>query len=257
MQVNRIIVASVAKLTQTKLSLAAMFVITRSLFIALLITSVPVLADTLLVGSIYFDSEQTLKDVINLSAQHDNEGIAKLIQNGHISDLTPEEKDIVVLISGSTPESPTEFCFLNGSTTFWTLTKNVTTFAKPIPSPTLTPELTRLPMESSTPSSKKHNRQNESNTPFDDDNGKRIWHKVNGKWKWYPPAKNRYVTGWSAAATRPAPAANPRVSSSPAAALPASSPRPTPTTLIMNEGTNLYNSDLTQPFKNYRKPAGQ
>jgi hypothetical protein len=51
------------------------------------------------------------------------------------------------------------------------------------------------------------------------------------------------------------PAANPRVSPSPATALPASSPRPTP--LIMNEGTNLYNSDSTQPFKNYRKPAGQ
>ena len=53
------------------------------------------------------------------------------------------------------------------------------------------------------------------------------------------------------------PAANPRVSPSPATALPASSPRPTPTPLIMNEGTNLYNSDSTQPFKNYRKPAGQ
>ena len=97
MQVNRIIVASVAKLTQTKLSLAAMFVITRSSFIALFITSVSVFADTLVVGSMYFDSEQTLKEVINLSAQHDNQGIAKLIQNGHISDLTREEKDIVVL----------------------------------------------------------------------------------------------------------------------------------------------------------------
>ena len=97
MQVNRIIVASLAKLTQTKLSLAAMFVITRSSFIALFITSVSVFADTLVVGSMYFDSEQTLKEVINLSAQHDNEGIAKLIQNGHISDLTREEKDIVVL----------------------------------------------------------------------------------------------------------------------------------------------------------------
>ena len=85
--------------------------ITRSSFIALFITSVPVFAETLVVGSIYFDSEQTLKEVINLSAQHDNEGIAKLIQNGHISDLTREEKDIVVLISGSTPESPTEFFF--------------------------------------------------------------------------------------------------------------------------------------------------
>jgi len=198
MKVNRLIVASVARLTQMKLSLAATSVITKSLFIALFLTSVPVLADTLVVGSMYFDSEQTLKEVINLSAQHDNEGIAKLIQNGHISDLTREEKDIVVLISGSTPESPAEFRFLNGPTTYWTLTKNVTNFAKPIPTPTplptptSTPESTPLPTETPKPSSKQHNRQPENNAPFDDDIGKRIWHQVDGKWKWYP-TNSRHV----------------------------------------------------------------
>jgi hypothetical protein len=190
MQVDRIFVASAVRLTQTKLSLAAPFVI-----IALFITSTPVFADTLVAGSVYFDSEQTLKEVINLSAQHDNEGIAKLIKNGHISDRTREEQDIVVLISGSTPESPAEFRFLNGPTTYWTLTKNVTNFAKPIPTPTPlptpTPESTPLPTESPTPSSKQHNRQNENNAPFDDDNGKRIWHQVDGKWKWYPANKRQ------------------------------------------------------------------
>jgi hypothetical protein len=114
----------------------------------------------------YFDSEQTLKEVINLSAQQDNEGIAKLIQNGHISDLTREEKNIVVLIGGSTPESPAEFRFLNGPTTYWSLRKNVTNFAKPIPTPTPlptpTPESTPLPTESPTPTFKQHNRQNET-----------------------------------------------------------------------------------------------
>ena len=192
-EVNRIIDAPVARLTQTKSSLAATFVITRSLFIALFITSAPVFADTLVVGSGAFDSEQTLKEVINLSAQHDNEGIAKLIKNGHISDRTREEQDIVVLISGSTPESPAEFRFLNGPTTYWTVTKNVTNFAKPIPTPTPlptpTPESTPLPTESSTPTSNQHNRQNENTAPFDDDNGKRIWHQVDGKWKWYSANK--------------------------------------------------------------------
>src|SRR5260370_1732326 len=133
MKVKRLIVASVARLTQMKLSLAATSVITRSLFIALFLTSVPVFADTLVVGSMYFDSEQTLKEVINLSAQHDNEGIAKLIQNGHISDLTREEKDIVVLISGSTPESPAEFPFLIAPTTYSTFTTNTPNSATPIP----------------------------------------------------------------------------------------------------------------------------
>src|SRR5271165_994286 len=249
MEVNRIVVSSVARLTQTKLSLAATFVITTCISVALFITSVPVFADTLVVGSMYFDSEQTLKEVINLSAQHDNEGIADLIQNGHISDLTQEEKEIVVLMSGPTADSPVEFRFLNGPTTFWTLAKNVTHFAKPLSTPATTPESTPPPTESPTPTSKQHGRQNENNAPFDDDNGKRIWHQVDGQWKWHP-AKKRHVTGWAA------PAATPRVSPSPAA-LPASSPRPTSTPLIMNEGTNLYNSDLTQPFKNYRKPAGQ
>src|SRR5258707_6013886 len=112
MKVNRLILASAARLTQMKLSLATTSVINTSLFIALFITSVPVFADTLVVGSMYFDSEHTLKEVITLSAQHDNEGIARLIKNGHISDRTRKEMDIVVLISGSTPESPAEFRFL-------------------------------------------------------------------------------------------------------------------------------------------------
>jgi hypothetical protein len=191
MQVDRIFVASAVRLTQTKLSLAASFVI-----IALFITSTPVLADTLVAGSVYFDSEQTLKEVINLSEQHDNEGIAKLIKNGHISEQTQEAKDIVVLISGSTTESPVEFRFLSGPTTYWTVAKHVSNVAKPIATPTPppipTPESTPVATESPTPSSKRHNRQNEHNAPFDDQNGSRIWHQVDGKWKWYP-ANKRHV----------------------------------------------------------------
>src|SRR6202023_3784761 len=99
MQLDRIFVASAVRPTQTKLSLAAPFVI-----IALFITSTPVFADALVAGSVYFDSEQTLKEVINLAEQHDNEGIAKLIKDGHVSNQTGAEINIAVLISGSTPE---------------------------------------------------------------------------------------------------------------------------------------------------------
>jgi hypothetical protein len=179
------------------LSTLATFMITQSLFIALFITSAPVFADTLVVGSVYFDSVQTLKEVIKLSAQHDNEGISKLIENGHISNQTGAEMDIVVLISGSTPDSPAEFRFLNGPTTYWTLTKNVTDFAKPIPTltpvptPAPTPVPTPTPTEAPTPTSKDYHRHHESNAPFDDDNGKRIWHQVDGKWKWYPANSRR------------------------------------------------------------------
>ena len=253
-----------------KSSTAATFVLTRSLILALFITSAPAFADSLIVGSVYFDSEQTFNEVINLSSQHDNEGIAKLTKNGHISDRTREDQDIVVLTSASTPDGPTEFRFLNGPTTFWTMAKNVTNLPKHLPTPTptpaplSTPSLLSIPTPESTPQSTKtltppskqhNNRQRGINTRFDEDNDKRIWHQVDGKWKWYP-ATNGHVTG-SSPVTLPVHTANPRVSPSRAATLPASSPRPTPTPLIMNEGADLYNSDRTQPFKDYRKPAGQ
>jgi hypothetical protein len=166
---------------------------TKALFIAFLFTLTPVFADTLLVRSVYFDSMQTLNEVVELSAQHDNEGIAKLINSGHISNQTSSDMDIVVLVMGSTPDSPAEFRFLNGPTTYWTLTKNVADLAKPIatptpppPFPTPTVEPTPPPAESPTPALKQTHRRRENLSPLDDNNGRRIWHQVDGQWKWYP-----------------------------------------------------------------------
>jgi hypothetical protein len=171
---------------------------TKSLFIAFLFTSMPVFADTLLIRSVYFDSMQTLNEVVELSAQHDNEGIAKLINSGHISSQTSSDMDIVVLVMGSTPDSPAEFRFLNGPTTYWTLRKNVTDLAKPIatptplpPLPTPTVEPTPPAAESPTPALKQSHRRQENLSPSDDDNGRRIWHQVDGQWKWYPANRHR------------------------------------------------------------------
>jgi len=191
--------------------------ITKSLFIALFITSVPVFADTLVVGSVYFDSLQTLNEVIKLSAEHNNEGIARLIENGHVSNQTATEMDIVVLITGATPESPAEFRFLNGPTTYWTVTKNVTNFAKPIatstptpaPTPAPTPEATPLPVESPPPTVKENSRKHERGAPLDDDNGRRIWHQVDGKWKWYYPAGKHHLPVKKASPSDQAPLVNP------------------------------------------------
>src|ERR1700722_20895676 len=173
--------------------------ITKTLFIALFMISAPAFADTLGVGAVYFDSEQTLNEVVKLSLQHDNEGIAKLIENGHVSSRTGTEMDIVVLITGSTPESPAEFRFLNGPTTYWTMTKNVANFVKPIanstpvapPGPEVTPvpEVTPGPAESPPPPTK-HHRKSQSHAPSVDDGGQRVWHQVDGKWKWYPASKH-------------------------------------------------------------------
>jgi len=174
--------------------------VAKFLFIASFITSAPVFADTLLVGSVYFDSLQTLSEVNKLSAQHDNDGIAKLAENGHIRPQIATDMDIVVLLSGTTPKDPAEFRFLDGPTTYWTLTKNVANLSKPIAVSTPTPgpiaaatptlESAPAPTESPTATSKHYQRQHESNAPFDDDNGRRIWHKVDGKWKWYLASKH-------------------------------------------------------------------
>jgi hypothetical protein len=159
----------------------------KSLFIALFITSIPVFADTLKVGSVYFDSAQTLNDVTKLSAQHDNEGIAKLIENKHVSTQTGVELDIVVLLSGSTPESPAEFRFLDGPTTYWTLARNVAHSPGPIATstavPTPTPEPEPVPSESPASTSKEYQQQHESTFSFADDNGQSNWHRGDGKLK--------------------------------------------------------------------------
>lgn len=178
-----------------ELNAAVPGMVAKFLFIGSFITSVPVFADTLLVGSVYFDSLQTLSEVNKLTAQHDNDGIAKLAENGHIRPQIATDMDIVVLLSGTTPEDPAEFRFLNGPTTYWTLTKNVADLSKPIAVSTPTPgptaaatpvlESAPAPAESPTATPKHFRRQHESDAPVDDDNGRRVWHKVDGKWKWY------------------------------------------------------------------------
>src|ERR1700758_2079425 len=163
------------------LNAAMLGMVAKFLFIASFITSVPVFAETLVQGSMYFDSLQTLSEVSKLSAQHDNDGIAKLAENGHIRPQIATDMDIVVLLSGTIPEDPAEFRFLDGPTTYWTLTKNVANLSKPIavstptpgpiaaatPWPTSTPKSAPAPTESSTATTKHYQRQHESDAPFD------------------------------------------------------------------------------------------
>jgi hypothetical protein len=168
----------------------------------LLATSAPLFADTLLSGSVYFDSQKTLEEVVKLSAAKDNESILKLINSGHVSQQTETRKDIIVLTTGLTSESPAEFRFTSDPTTYWTLTKFVTREAvvepaptpAPVPSPTPmetserapTPAPAETPGRGSTRAKRHHLKDSENHDPTDDDNGQRIWHKVDGRWKWYP-----------------------------------------------------------------------
>jgi hypothetical protein len=170
--------------------------------LTLFATSAPLFADTLLSGSIYFDSQKTLEEVVKLSAAKDNESILKLINSGHVSQQTEATKDIVILATGLTSESPAEFRFTSEPTTYWTLTKFVTREAAVEPTPTsapeqspapaATPESASTPVPAETPeraptrTKRRYSRELENNDPTDDDNGQRIWHKVDGRWKWYP-----------------------------------------------------------------------
>jgi len=121
-------------------------------------------ADTLVKGSIYFDSENTMRETLKLSADRDNEGISRLIISEHISQRTLADMEIVVIFAGSRPEDPAEFRFSSSPTAYWTFTRCVTsgssktldrllsnppadstTFASPSPSPTIIPSAAPLP----------------------------------------------------------------------------------------------------------------
>lgn len=172
----------------------------KSLLVVLFGTSLPSLGDTLISGAIYFDSEHTLKEVVELASQKDNEGIAKLIAKGHVSSKTSTETDISVILYGSTPESSTEFRFLNNPTTYWTFGKYISGYIQPTPAPT--PQPTPMIAEKYDdngvteekpippfPKRQPHHVPNDSD-PTDTNEGRRIWHKVNGVWKWYPADKH-------------------------------------------------------------------
>jgi hypothetical protein len=162
----------------------------KAFLVALVVTSVPALADTLVVGSIYFDSQKTLDEVVQLSAQKDNDSILKLIQNGHVSQQIDSDKEIVVLTAGLTPDSPAEFRFPSAPTTYWTLTKFVAKSVEPSPTPTPPPAPATTPEQSPSPTAKRKQVESENDSPFNDEHGQVIWHKVDGKWKWYPVNKH-------------------------------------------------------------------
>jgi hypothetical protein len=157
---------------------------------ALFAAPAPLLADTLLSGSVYFDSQKTLEEVIKLSAAKDNASILKLITNGQVSQQTESTNDIIILTTGPSSESPAEFRFKSEPTIYWTLTKFVSREAvaevTPTPVPEESPTPAATPKRAAEPAEKRHFGESQKNDPLDDDNGRRVWHKVDGRWKWYP-----------------------------------------------------------------------
>jgi hypothetical protein len=190
------------------------------------------LSETLVSGAIYFDSENTLREVLRLSELKDNNALGQLVASHHVSEKIVDNTDIQLYLAGPNPESPAEFRFVNNPTTYWTLTKfiegirvtpnpNSEAAFTPVvipsptpnstPTPTPTPTLTSTPTPTPTPKSvvalaeregtpdpenppppRKHHRTREhfssSHPPSNDDevpNDRKVWHTVNGHWKWY------------------------------------------------------------------------
>jgi hypothetical protein len=169
---------------------SGMLALMKFWLIVLFATSGSVFADTLVSGSVYFDSQNTLEEVVKFSAAKDNESILKLINSGQVSPQTSANEEIVILTNGLTSDSPAEFRFLSGPTTYWTLTKFVTREKAMEPTPTPLPEHPPTPAPtpeaSPTPTEERQRQKSESDDPSDDDHGHRVWHQVNGRWKWYP-----------------------------------------------------------------------
>jgi len=156
-------------------------------------------ADTLLHGAVYFDSKDTLAEVLSRAATEDRQGIEELIREGHLSRPTLSDQEVVVTL---VEESLVEFSFISNPANYWTLAKFLAGYAKPTyaplpynqapinaqPSPT--PPLP-APIPSPSPVLTEHRKphrggeEDDSLPPLDTEGGKKAWHKVNGEWKWY------------------------------------------------------------------------
>ena len=124
-------------------------------FLALVAIGFPMAAfgETLISGAIYFDSENTLQEVLRLSGEKNNEAIGRLVDAHHVSTKVTENADIQVYLAGPGPTSPAEFRFTNNPTTYWTLTKFIEGIRVTyIPTPTpITPPPATIPVALPTP----------------------------------------------------------------------------------------------------------
>jgi hypothetical protein len=147
---------------------------------------VPLFADALVSGSVYFDSRQTYEEVKRLAAQGDNEGISKLIADRHVSQPVPDDVEVSVITSGQAPDDLIEFRFQDGATPYWSLAKWVrpsspsVLIPEPAPAPAPNPSQASrdLPLAAPSPSHRVvHHAKRRMH---------RYWHLVNGHLYWSP-----------------------------------------------------------------------
>jgi hypothetical protein len=146
---------------------------------------VPLFADALVSGSVYFDSEKTYEEVKRLAAQGDNEGISKLIADRHVSQPVTNDVEVSVIPSAQTPYGLVEFRFHDGTIPYWSLAKCVkpsspdVPVAEPSPVPNLSQEASEN-LPAATPSPSHHVVHHAKRRMH------RYWHLVNGHLYWSP-----------------------------------------------------------------------
>lgn len=156
---------------------------------------VPLFADALVSGSVYFDSEQTYEEVKRLAAQGDNQGISKLIADRHVSQPVANDVEVSVVPSAQAPYGLIEFRFRDGTTPYWSLAKCVRPSSPGVPEPEPPPApipdqeaLRDLPAATS-PGASHHVVHHAKRRMH------RYWHLVNGHLYWSPvPLKNSEKT---------------------------------------------------------------
>lgn len=193
-------------------------------------------AQALLAGSEYYDSFDTIAQVVILKAAHNEAGRDYLMREGHILPGSSASLPIIVIARGTEPTSGCEFRFPDYPRTYWTFTENIATLeelkgeaqassspepspvpaasvspekviASPSPSPLIappTPEPTAVvveamlsPSPSPSPSPKKKKQKKQTT-----EHGAIEWHKVDGQWKWRPLDRSQFK-GWEAGAKAP------------------------------------------------------
>lgn len=161
-------------------------------------------AQALLAGSEYYDSFDTIAQVVILKAAHNEEGRDYLAREGHILPKASASLPIIVIAHGQEPESGCEFRFPDYPRTYWTFSENVATIeelkgteSSPSPSPSALPAArpTATPETAVAKASPSKKQKAER--------GAIEWHQVDGKWKWRPLDAHQFK-GWQAGTRAPA-----------------------------------------------------
>jgi hypothetical protein len=166
-------------------------------------------SQTLLAGKQYYKDFRTLAQVVIMNDANDEGGIKYLTKRGLIKE-NPENRAIVIVSIGQENDSGCEFSFPESPVLYWTFTQNVSIQNSPAltpvpvlipvpisvpsvisvpdpPRPTPTPKVvTQEPAKQPTQRVAHKHREEPSRREQDDTPEKdKVWHQVNGKWKWY------------------------------------------------------------------------